>query len=401
MLKAQKRKGELNIMEQPIFTVIIPTYNREKFLKRTIDSILTQTFKDFELIIVDDGSTDNTRGLIEAYNDNRIVYIHQGNSGCCAAKNIGLHNAKGEYIAFCDSDDTWMPQKLEKHIQKYREDDEIKVVYNFTGIIRTEHGIPKIVLAREDTCEGWCYKEVLEQGYLTSPSFLTCKKECFDKIGMLQTTFVNCEDDDLCFLLCKYFKVGLVREILGIYYADASNRISEKKKLCADDFLKFWNKWSVEVEKICGKKSLRDKYFKASYNYFDIGDIDTAKEIYQKACKIGNISLDDMRNAVKDKLLGSDEIFIYGIGIWGQKIYGMLEMVGFKKFLFAVTRMDQSVSELYGMPVKEIGKLNFQSDIPLIIASSEYFNEMKLIAEKSGFSNIFSYKQIKKLIFNI
>ena len=100
--------------EQPVFTVIIPTYNRENFLKRTIDSILSQTFKDFELIIVDDGSTDHTKALIDRYEDDRIVYFYKENGGQNSATNLGIQNAKGEYIAFCDSDDTWMPEKLEK-----------------------------------------------------------------------------------------------------------------------------------------------------------------------------------------------------------------------------------------------------------------------------------------------
>lgn len=250
---------------QVVFTVVIPTYNREHFLKRTIDSILSQTFSDFELIIVDDGSVDNTKKLIDTYRDDRIVYIYKENGGQNSAINAGVQNANGEYIAFCDSDDVWMPEKLEKHIQKYREDKEIKVVYNLTGIVKLFDGEQKVILAREDICEGWCYKEVLQQGYLTAPSFLSCKRECFDKIGMLPTELRNCQDDDLCFRLCKHFKVGLVKEILGISYEDAANRISRMARLCADDFYKLWRIWGSEVIQICGKETLRKKYLQASY----------------------------------------------------------------------------------------------------------------------------------------
>ena len=126
---------------QPVFTVIIPTYNREHFLKRTVDSILSQTFKDFELIIVDDGSTDHTKDLIDTYEDDRIVYFYKENGGQNSAVNVGLQKARGEYIAFCDSDDTWMPEKLEKCMEKYQEDKEVKVVYTWTGIIKTVEGV--------------------------------------------------------------------------------------------------------------------------------------------------------------------------------------------------------------------------------------------------------------------
>lgn len=151
-----KKKSDIfrQMNKRPTFTVIVPTYNREYFLARTIDSILLQTFKDFELIIVDDGSTDHTKELIDSYKDLRIVYFYKENGGQNSAVNVGLQKARGEYIAFCDSDDTWMPEKLEKCMQKYQEDEEIKVVYNLTGIIKTENGVEKIVAAREDSCEG-------------------------------------------------------------------------------------------------------------------------------------------------------------------------------------------------------------------------------------------------------
>ena len=120
---------------QPVFSVIIPTYNREKLLKRAIDSIISQTYKNFELIIVDDGSIDHTEELVENYKDDRIIYIYKENGGQNSALNKGIESAKGEYIGFCDSDDSWLSNKLEKHIAKYNSDEDIKVVYDLTGII--------------------------------------------------------------------------------------------------------------------------------------------------------------------------------------------------------------------------------------------------------------------------
>ncbi|PWK93146.1 glycosyltransferase family 2 protein [Hallerella porci] len=100
-----------------MISVIIPTYNRAELLKRAAQSVLAQTYKDFELIIVDDGSTDNTKEIVESLNDSRIVYVYQKNAGACVARNNGIEHAKGEYIAFHDSDDVWHSNKLELQMQ--------------------------------------------------------------------------------------------------------------------------------------------------------------------------------------------------------------------------------------------------------------------------------------------
>lgn len=385
---------------KPTYSIIVPTYNRENLLKRAIDSILSQTFRDFELIIIDDGSTDNTKEVVETYKDDRIIYIYKENGGINSARNRGLKVARGEYIAFCDSDDDWLPEKLEKHMKKYQEDSEIKVVYELTGIVEKENGEEKIILARSDVCEGWCYKEVLEQGFLTSPTFLSCKKECFDKIGMLPMDLSNCEDDEFCFQLCKYFKVGLVKEILGIYREDANNRISSDRKLCADDFFKFQEKWSEEVRRICGNKVLSRRYFQASYNYLEISEIDKAKRIYQTACNIRNISMEKIRNDVR-KILVDDEIVIYGIGELGKKVYNALKIVGFNKFIFVVSDTMYSVTSMQEMDVRAIGTLDTSFYKSLIVSSAKYYNEMKEIALKKGFQHIISYKKILNMIFDM
>ncbi len=273
--------------DKPIFSVIIPTYNREKILSRAIDSILTQTFDDFELIIVDDGSTDQTKELVRRYKDERVKYIYKENGGQNSALNRGLKEARGCYVAFCDSDDAWLPLKLEKTYEKYMEDEEVGVVYCWTGVNRSG----QIELARNDYLEGNIYKEVLTQGYLTSPTFLSCKKSCFDIIGEFDLKVINCQDDDFCFNLCRYFKVALIKEILGVYYSDVDDRKSSMKKTAADSYLFLWEKHKNEVLRVCGKQVMADRYFKASMKYLMIKDLKKAKEIYRLAIKNNHVKL--------------------------------------------------------------------------------------------------------------
>lgn len=98
----------------PFFSIILPTYNRAHFLPKAIESVLAQTFDDWELVIVDDGSTDNTKEVVVSYKDPRIIYIYQENQERSAARNNGIIHAKGEYICFLDSDDYYLPEKLSK-----------------------------------------------------------------------------------------------------------------------------------------------------------------------------------------------------------------------------------------------------------------------------------------------
>ena len=115
----------------PTVSVIIPTYNHAHVLGRSIQSVLNQTFQDFELIIVDDGSTDDTESLVNRSSSNKIKYVrHQGNQGRSVTRNTGIQLAKGDYIAILDADDEWMPEKLEKQMKVIRTaPPEVGVVY--------------------------------------------------------------------------------------------------------------------------------------------------------------------------------------------------------------------------------------------------------------------------------
>jgi glycosyltransferase involved in cell wall biosynthesis len=104
------------MIRQPLVSVVIPTYNRDHTLRRAIDSVLNQTYMNFEVLVVDDGSIDNTHEVLHLYGD-KIRWWSQKNDGPSSARNSGIREAKGEYVAFLDSDDAWAPRKLEKQIQ--------------------------------------------------------------------------------------------------------------------------------------------------------------------------------------------------------------------------------------------------------------------------------------------
>lgn len=155
----------LKIMENskaPLVSVIVTTYNRKELLKETLDSILNQTFTNFELIVVDDGSTDNTEEIIQKIKDTRIIYIKIDNwGGPARPRNIGIKKAKGEYIAFCDDDDLWVEEKLDKQLSEFANGELIAVgstskVFGYTEIHRTKrrHIITNKILNFNDILNG-------------------------------------------------------------------------------------------------------------------------------------------------------------------------------------------------------------------------------------------------------
>ena len=109
-------------------TIIIPTYNSSPFIGKAIDSVLAQTYTDYEIILVDDGSTDNTKEILEKYQDN-ITYILQPNQGVAIARNTGIRNSESEYIALLDSDDEWLPEKLELQMRTIEKNNDVGLVH--------------------------------------------------------------------------------------------------------------------------------------------------------------------------------------------------------------------------------------------------------------------------------
>ena len=120
-----------------IFTVVIPAYNREHVIARAINSVLNQTFQNFEIVVVDDGSKDNTRKVVESIHDSRVRYVWQENKGATAARNTGVKNAQGDYVSFLDSDDEWFNTMLEKQYELYQSDHNIGCVYSDLQMINS------------------------------------------------------------------------------------------------------------------------------------------------------------------------------------------------------------------------------------------------------------------------
>lgn len=198
-------------------SIILPTYNRSKKVGKAIESVLNQTYPYFELLVIDDGSTDNTEQVVEGYDDKRLIYyklpVNVGQSG---ARNQGMQLAQYDYLAFEDSDDLWRPQKLEKQMQAMQTaDDKVGLVYHsyrFMAEGNTLSVMPDV--DRHSTkMSGNIYAELLHDNLVGMPAMLI-KRECIQKSGGLDESLKCLEDYDFVLRIAKNYDLLFIDEVL-------------------------------------------------------------------------------------------------------------------------------------------------------------------------------------------
>lgn len=212
----------------PIFSIVIPTYNRKTFLKKAADSILGQSFPDWELIIIDDGSTDGTSGLITGYNDNRIKYIYQPNKGVSSARNQGIEKAYGEYICFLDSDDYWNKDKLKIHKQYIDQYPRYKIFH--TQEIWYRHGVLLRQKEKHQKPSGRIFPHCLPI-CCVGISTAVIHREVFTEIGMFDESLPACEDYDFWLRVSLRYPVFLIDKPLTIKDGGRPDQLSRKMGL--------------------------------------------------------------------------------------------------------------------------------------------------------------------------
>jgi len=231
---------------KPAVTVIIPTFNRASLVVRAIRSVLGQTCQDWELIVVDDCSTDGTEQAVRGFSDNRITYIrHDRNRRGGAARNTGIRYAQGEYVAFLDSDDEWLPEKLQKELEVFRNSDPaVGLVY--TGkMILDESG--RVLEVRMPTKSGWVYDALLDWDFIGSCSRVTVKKQVLDRVAGFDETFVNCQDYDLWLRVARASKIACVPYCLVKRYL-VPDRVSASVRIICEAWEQILKKYRSEMK---------------------------------------------------------------------------------------------------------------------------------------------------------
>jgi glycosyltransferase involved in cell wall biosynthesis len=211
----------------PLFSVVIPTHNRAELLARAVKSVLAQTQPNFELIIVDDASSDNTTSVVSAIQDERVRYMrHEKGRGGAAARNSGIREACGEYVAFLDDDDEWMADKLEKQGELFARhtDPDLGVVVCGSRVLKGSSVTDMIPRPR-----GWVFEEILAFQRHTTTSTLLVRKSCLDHVGVFDESFPTFDEWDLLLRLSKEYTFDYVDQPLHVYYEHEGERLSNPK----------------------------------------------------------------------------------------------------------------------------------------------------------------------------
>jgi glycosyltransferase involved in cell wall biosynthesis len=237
----------------PTVSVIVPVFNRAETIGYCINSILTQSYQDFELIIIDDCSTDNWIDVVKDYGDPRIrIASTKSNSGPSVARNLGINLARGHWIAFLDSDDRWKADKLEKQMVALEavHFDPWSVVYTHFVVFHPEYALTKDY--PEFQAEGSNAYPVLlrEWGPLLQGTLVS--REALEKVGFLDENLDCWEDWDLAIRLSRHCNYIYLREPLFIYHLHLGNRICNDKQRFRRGYYNVLKKHESEIKRICG-----------------------------------------------------------------------------------------------------------------------------------------------------
>ncbi len=290
----------------PEVSVIIPTYNRAKFVTKAIDSVLAQTYKDYEIIVIDDGSTDNTQEVLEPYMD-KITYMYQENAGVSAARNAGIRATTGQWIAFLDSDDKWMPEKLSIQMECLSQNNA-KVCFTanvcFTNSIREEGQFEDLTGLSQKEVKEQIFAEpfdlILRDSFWLSVQTMVIEKKLLEKVGCFDERLKVAEDTRLIYNLAFEVPFAFIDEPLTVV-----NRTNERQGLIND---------STDVRKaLCNAhiEIISEAYFCCSGK--DISIVRKLRRMLGHFLSVGAVMCCVANNSQDAKRLAKDALY-FGAG---------------------------------------------------------------------------------------
>ncbi len=284
---------KINVM----ISIIIPAYNSAKYLPETIDSILAQGMRDYEIIIIDDGSTDNTREVIDKFNA-KIKYIYQKQKGAAAARNRGIRNSRGDYIAFLDADDIWLPQKIRLQMQYFNNNPEISIIYTDAQVFDERGLIWHSANRHMRMYSGKIYYKLFLENFIHTSSVIL-KRACLERVGLFDESLGPCEDYEFWLRLARDYEFAFINKPL-VKYRLSSNSFSRGKagfermfnlaiKISEDIISEDHNLF--EGSQYLIRQRFGKLYYRYGWRYFQINDFRNARDRFILSIKHNKLFL--------------------------------------------------------------------------------------------------------------
>ncbi|WP_394903137.1 glycosyltransferase [Clostridium butyricum] len=366
-------------------SVIIVVYNGEKFIGQAIESVLNQTYKDIELVVVDDGSTDSTRDIIESYKD--VKYIYEENSGQATARNLGIENSKGKYIAFLDADDLYMSKKIEKQVSVLEKNPQIDVIYNdlrvvdenlnYLSTLKSEG----IYVRREDLLAN-----IMDRQVIQGPVCMMLRRKCTERVKWnKELSYVN--DYDYIINLLKQYNFKYLEEELYIYRRHGNNFSNKHNESVHEEKNVIRNIGIKNIQKIVNESSFnnKDKKFLLARIYIKINQYKKAREI------------------LKENILKNDnELLYFYLGLCNYKLHNI--NVAYENFRKAI-EINCELAEAYNnlgcclILKNQNGKAKncFKKALELRNEYIDAKNNLKCVTNKSKEIKV-TEKQLRKIL---
>lgn len=277
----------------PKVSIVIPIYNAEKFISGTIESVIAQTYPDWEIIAVNDGSTDKTPEILSKYKkglSKKLQVITQENSGVSIARNKGISVARGKYVAFLDHDDLWMPEKLETQVKLLNSNKELGLVYTDSYVIDERGDVQKDTLIKSiisknilriKVFRGNIFNELFCIDFIPLLAAMV-RKEVFDKVGMFDTKYKISEDYDLFLKIAEIYPIDFVEQPLAKYRVHSGGGSKNIEIRVAEDLqiMEYWLGRKPELRReLKHKLKLKKASLHGSLVKYNLGKLELKKVV--------------------------------------------------------------------------------------------------------------------------
>jgi glycosyltransferase involved in cell wall biosynthesis len=260
-------------MEDPVVSVVVPAYNAASTIRATLHSVLTQTFSALELIVINDGSTDQTLDVLGPIQerDGRLRVLSFPNRGLSASRNRGIAHARARYISFLDADDLWTPDKLESQLRALEQSPEAGVAYSWTDYMDANGGF--LYPGTHATLSGDVYAELLQRNFIENGSNVLVRRDVFEQVGVFDESLPAAEDRDFLIRAARRFPFAAVPKPQVLYRVTAgamSSNIARQEKASLEVLRRNFAQAPASLQ------SLRDRSFSNTYAYLTMRALDSS-----------------------------------------------------------------------------------------------------------------------------